>query len=104
MPDASPASLTAPSWLRSASKPPTSRAEGGLLADLGAGGGEDSVQVLDKAVEAAGYKGMAANLTRDSLLRNLDIADRLGCLTATGLAEMKRGRAATVVRGPYAGD
>jgi len=74
------------------------------LADLGAGGGEDSVQVLDKAVEAAGYKGMAANLTRDSLLRHLDIAHRLGCLTATGLAEMKRGRAATVVRGPYAGD
>ena len=74
------------------------------MADLGAGGGEDSVQVLDKAVEAAGYKGMAATLTRDSLLRNLDIADKLGCLTATGLAEMKRGRAATVVRGPYAGD
>ena len=71
---------------------------------MGAGGGEDPVQVLDKAVEAAGYKGMAANLTRDSLLRNLDIADRLGCLTATGLAEMKRGRAATVMRGPYAGD
>jgi len=38
--------------------------------------------VLDKAVEAAGYKRMAPILTRDSLLRNFDIAEKLGCLGA----------------------
>ena len=52
----------------------------------------------------AGYKALAATLTRDALLRNLDIAGKLGCLTPAGLAEMRLGKSATVMRGPYAGD
>jgi hypothetical protein len=50
------------------------------------------------------YKRDAAKLTKDALLRNLDIAGKLGCLNAAGLAEMKRGKAATVTKGPYKGD
>src|SRR5205814_6934471 len=46
----------------------------------------------------------AAKLTKDALLRNLDIAEKLGCLDDAGLAEMRRGKAATVMRGPYKGD
>ena len=37
-------------------------------------------------------------------MRNLDIAEKLGCLDAEGLAEMRKGRAPTVRRGPYIGD
>ncbi len=43
-------------------------------------------------------------LTADALLRNLVFANQLGALDAAGLEEMRRGNAATVRRGPYAGD
>lgn len=60
--------------------------------------------VVDLAVKLVGMEGKAAKLTRGALLRNLDIASRLGCLDAGGLEEMRRGKSATVQRGPYAGD
>jgi hypothetical protein len=67
--------------------------------------GEKPARVLDRAVALAGYKNSdAAKLTKDALLRNLDIAEKLGCLDDAGLAEMKRGKAATVMKGPYKGD
>jgi hypothetical protein len=61
-------------------------------------------EVIDIALKAVGMKGEAAALTKQALLRNLDIAGKLGCLDADGLAEMRRGKAPTVRRGPYAGD
>jgi hypothetical protein len=66
--------------------------------------GETPAKVMDRAVALAGYKGTAATLTRDALLRNVDIAEKLGCLNDAGLAEMRRGKAATVMKGPYKGD
>ncbi len=60
--------------------------------------------VLDRAVSSAGYKGAAAKLTKDALLRNQDIAGKLGCLDDAGLAAMRRGKAPTVRKGPYKGD
>jgi hypothetical protein len=67
--------------------------------------GEKPAKVLDRAVALASYKNSdAAKLTKDALLRNLDIADKLGCLDEAGLAEMRRGKAATVRKGPYKGD
>ena len=66
--------------------------------------GEKPAKVLDRAVALAGYKAEAASLTKEALLRNLDIAEKLGCLNAAGLAEMKRGKAPTVMKGPYKGD
>ena len=36
-------------------------------------------------------------------MRNYVIADKLGCLDADGLAEMRRGKAPTVKKGPYKG-
>lgn len=66
--------------------------------------GQKPGDVLDRAVTLAGYKRDAAKLTKVALLRNLDIAERLGCLNPAGLAEMRRGNAATVVKGPYTGD
>ena len=44
--------------------------------------GEKPAKVLDRAVALAGYKDAAAKLTKDALLRNLDIADKLGCLNS----------------------
>ena len=67
--------------------------------------GQKPAKVLDRAVTLPGYKNTAAaKLTKDSLLRNLDIAEKLGCLSDAGLAEMKHGKAATVMKGPYKGD
>jgi hypothetical protein len=61
-------------------------------------------KVAHAAVSNAGYKGSAATLTEQSLLRNLDIASKLGCLDADGLAKMRRGDAPIVRKGPYAGE
>jgi hypothetical protein len=66
--------------------------------------GERPSKVLERAVRLAGYNRAAARLTREALLRNLEIARKLGCLNQGGLAEMRRGRAAQVMKGPYRGD
>ncbi len=44
------------------------------------------------------------DMVRESLLRNLVIAFRLGLLTPQNLAAMKRGKSPTVTFGPYAGE
>ncbi|MGO8927307.1 MAG: hypothetical protein ACLQU3_10500 [Limisphaerales bacterium] len=60
---------------------------------------------MDAALGLAGVKNEpAAALTKAALLRNLDIAGKLGCLDPEGMAEMRKGRAPTVRRGPYQGD
>jgi len=62
------------------------------------------VALATEAVRRAGYtNALAAQLTRDALLRNLDIAEKLGCLDAEGLSELRKGNAATIRLGPYAG-
>jgi hypothetical protein len=66
--------------------------------------GEKPEDVAEAAVAKAGYKGEAAKLTTASLLRNHDIAAKLGCLDEAGIAKMRRGNAPTVTKGPYAGD
>jgi len=48
--------------------------------------------------------GEAAQLTLDAMLRNLTIAQRLGCLELAGLHDMRRGQSPTITLGPYAGD
>ncbi len=47
---------------------------------------------------------VAFELTKAALLRNLDIARKLGCLDSAGLDDLRHGKAATVKRGPYKGD
>jgi hypothetical protein len=58
--------------------------------------GQAPEKVLDRAVALAGYAEPAAAMTKAALLRNLDIARRLGCLDEAGLAEMRRGNAAGI--------
>jgi hypothetical protein len=62
-------------------------------------------KVADAALLKVGVTNSAAmKLTKDAMLRNVTIAERLGCLDQSGLDEMRKGHAATVRRGPYAGD
>ena len=57
-----------------------------------------------RAVALVGMKGHAGKLTSETMVRNLVIAERLGCLDPDGLREMHRGEAPTVHRGPYRGE
>jgi hypothetical protein len=66
--------------------------------------GQSPKKVTQAAVSNAGYNKKAAALTKAELLRNLDIAEKLGCLDADGMAKMRRGDAPTVRQGPYAGE
>ncbi len=66
--------------------------------------GWDPVQVVQSAVARVGMQGEAARLTVEAMLRNLTIAQRLGCLTPAGLHDMRRGQSPTITLGPYAGD
>jgi hypothetical protein len=61
-------------------------------------------KVAGKAMAIVGMKGSAAKLTAEAMVRNLTIAERLGCLDSDGLGEMHRGQAPTVHRGPYRGE
>lgn len=61
--------------------------------------------VASAALKSVGMTNKQAfELTRAAMLRNVTIAERLGCLDKDGLEEMRKGNAATVRRGPYAGD
>lgn len=66
--------------------------------------GRDPTEVVSKAVEITGMRGRMAELTEAAMLRNLTIAERLGCLTVSGLKAMSEGRAPIVMKGPYKGD
>jgi len=74
-----------------------------ILEDARLSGRDPSVVAAD-AVEIAGLRGEIAALTAEAMLRNRIIAERLGCLAASGLQEMREGRAPTVQKGPYKGD
>ena len=67
--------------------------------------GVSPTKVVDVALRRVGVtNAAAAGLTKAAMLRNVTIAERLGCLDKSGLEEMRKGHAATVRRGPYAGD
>ncbi|MDB4632756.1 hypothetical protein OAG85_03625 [Verrucomicrobiales bacterium] len=56
-------------------------------------------------IDATGHvRTPRGQLAKESLLRNLTILERLGCLTEDNLAKLRRGRAPTITRGPYAGE
>jgi len=66
--------------------------------------GEKPEAVLDEAAKLNGTAGTPyAGFVRWGLLRNLKIAHELGLLTPDGLAELRRGKSATITAGPYAG-
>lgn len=67
--------------------------------------GADLKEVIEDAQKRAGYAGTErAKVDRDSLLRNLTILERLGCLNEEGMAKLRKGNAPTITKGPYVGD
>jgi hypothetical protein len=67
--------------------------------------GEDLSEVIQLAQVKAGYSGTPrAAADAKSLLRNLTILERLGCLEDEGMENLRRGRAPVIKRGPYAGE
>lgn len=65
--------------------------------------GHDVERIAERAVALAGMKGEAARLTAAAMVRNVTIAERLGCLDAAGLRDMRKGQSPTIQRGPYKG-
>jgi len=56
-------------------------------------------------MDAIGWGGtLKGQLTAAAMARNRTIAERLGCLDAEGMELLRRGRAPTIKRGPYAGE
>ena len=75
-----------------------------LLAGLRQEQGSKPEAVLDEAKELNKTKGTPyAGFVRWGLLNNLKIAKELGLLTPEGMAELRRGKSATITKGEYAG-
>lgn len=62
----------------------------------------DAAITLSQTINGTG--GLQAKLTRNSLMRNLKIAHELGLLTAANREKLRRGHAAIITLGPYAGE
>jgi hypothetical protein len=66
--------------------------------------GDKPEAVLDEAAKLNGTAGTPyAGFVRWGLLNNLKIAKDLGLLTPEGMAELRRGKSATITKGQYAG-
>jgi hypothetical protein len=66
--------------------------------------GQKPEAVLDESAKLNRTAGTPyAGFVRWGLLENLKIAKELGLLTPEGLAEMRRGKSATITKGQYAG-
>ncbi|MEO8044495.1 MAG: hypothetical protein ABI674_06275 [Spartobacteria bacterium] len=59
----------------------------------------DQAQTLNESAQQS-----RAPLVEAALLRNLDIAEKLGCLTSENLDRMRHGRSPLISRGPYVGE
>ena len=66
--------------------------------------GEKPEVVLDESAKLNKTEGTPyAGFVRWGLLENLKIAKELGLLTPEGMAELRRGKSATITKGQYAG-
>jgi len=66
--------------------------------------GEKPETVLDESAKLNKTEGTPyAGFLRWGLLENLKIAKELGLLTLEGMAELRRGKSATITKGQYAG-
>ena len=60
---------------------------------------------MTTALNAHGWGGtLKGQITAAAMARNRTIAERLGCLDAEGMELLRRGKAPTITRGPYAGE
>jgi hypothetical protein len=67
--------------------------------------GSSSDAEMAATMDAIGWGGtLKGQLTAAAMARNRTIAERLGCLDAEGMELLRRGKAPTIKRGPYAGE
>jgi hypothetical protein len=67
--------------------------------------GRDPSNEMRQVMVAVGWGGSAkGDLTSAAMVRNRMIAERLGCLDDAGMGDLRRGKAAIIRSGPYAGD
>jgi hypothetical protein len=67
--------------------------------------GRDPNAEMDVVMTQLGWGGTAkGELTASAMVRNLTIAERLGCLDAEGMEKLRRGTSPTVKFGPYSGE
>jgi len=66
--------------------------------------GREPATVLDESAKLNNTAGTRyGGFVRWGLLENLKIAKELGLLTAEGMAELRRGKSATITKGQYSG-
>jgi len=67
--------------------------------------GHELSSVLTQAYELTGHDRASPRESEQSaaLIRNMTILKRLGCLENEGMEKLRRGKAPTITRGPYAG-
>jgi hypothetical protein len=67
--------------------------------------GNDLGTVIDQAhALTAPHKPERLKAQKDSLIRNVTILERLGCLDEAGMILLRKGNAPTITKGPYAGE
>jgi len=68
-------------------------------------GGEQPEAVLDEAAKLNGTAGTPyAGFIRWGMMENLRLAKEYGILTPEGMAELRRGKSATITKGEHAGE
>jgi hypothetical protein len=68
-------------------------------------GGRDLGTVIDAAYALKGpHRAERLKDQKDSLLRNVTILERLGCLDEAGMIKLRKGNTPTITKGPYAGE
>ncbi|MDB4314129.1 hypothetical protein N9953_02995 [Akkermansiaceae bacterium] len=61
--------------------------------------------VIDEAHALTGqHRAERMEAQKTSLIRNVTILDRLGCLDEAGMINLRKGNAPTITKGPYAGE
>lgn len=66
--------------------------------------GQSPEQLIDEVMTRLGWQDERGRLTSAAMLRNLDIATKLGCTDVDGMDHMRHGKCPIVKNGPYAGD
>jgi hypothetical protein len=73
--------------------------------EIGRREGRPPADEMAATMDAIGWGGtLKGQLTAAAMTRNRTIAERLGCLDAEGMENLRRGKSPTITRGPYAGE
>lgn len=73
--------------------------------EIGRREGRPPENEMAATMDAIGWGGTPrGQLTAAAMARNRTIAERLGCLDDEGMENLRRGKAPTITRGPYAGE